>query len=225
MAQANTASSISNGVSELFSCRSIFALLVVVLLGAAGSANAADARSCVVDRVEGPNARYWVAGDWLTVVAGSTVPADAKFATDDETRVLITCGDGTVVTIGTRTEINLENLVAISGRREPVAMQLIYGIIGLFLPDATGAGFEVRTPVAIASVRSTRWLMEWDPKDAAAVFVRSGTVTVRGTISGRYILREGEGITIAAGGETGPVKTWGAARIEQSIGRLGFEWR
>lgn len=190
-----------------------------------GAVLAAELRICEVDRIDGPNARYWEAGTWSDLAVGLAVPVDTKIATGVSTRVRIACDDDTIVSIGSETEVNLENLVATARSQRPVAMQLIEGVIGLFVPKRDGAGFEVRTPVAIASVRSTEWLVEWSPSDAAAVFVRRGEVVVRGKHGKRFVLGDGEGITVTAAGVEGEVKTWGQARIATSTERLGFDWR
>lgn len=206
--------------------RIILAMGLAVVLSAPPAATlGAEPRSCVVDRIEGPGARYWEAGAWSDLAAGLAVPVEAKIVTGADTRVRITCDDDTVVTIGTETEVNLENLVTASVSLNPVAMQLIEGVIGIFLPQRDKAGFRVRTPVAIASVRSTEWLVEWGQGDAAAVFVRRGEVIVRGLHGERFVLGDGEGITVSAAGVAGEIKTWGQARIAASTGRLGFDWR
>jgi hypothetical protein len=206
--------------------RSLIGLvLAVIVSGQLGVARAAEPRTCEVDRIEGPNARYWVAGAWSNLTVGLDVPVEAKIATGVDTRVRIACDDDTVVTIGTQTELNLENFIATALSRQPVAMQLVEGVIGFFVPRRDKGGFEVRTPVAIASVRSTEWLVEWRPGEAAAVFVRSGQVTVRGNIGEPFVLKDGEGITVTAAGVAGEVKTWGQERIAASTERLGFDWQ
>jgi ferric-dicitrate binding protein FerR (iron transport regulator) len=106
-----------------------------------------------------------------------------------------------------------------------VAIQLIEGIIGLVVPQRNWRRFEVSTPVAIASVRSTEWLIEWRRGGSAAVFVRMGEVAVRSAQGERFMLGMGDGITISAAGAAGDVKQWGAARIAESTAMLGFEWR
>jgi hypothetical protein len=153
------------------------------------------------------------------------LPAEAKITTGFETRVRIVCDDGTIVTIGSATEVNLENLVDVADSRRSVAMQLIEGIIGLVIPQRNWRRFEVRSPVAIASVHSTEWLIEWHRGESAAVFVRMGEVAVRSAQSERFILGMGEGITISAAGAAGEVKQWGGARIAESTAMLGFDWR
>lgn len=184
-------------------------------------ASAADPRVCSVEAVEGPEARGWSAGEWSPLRAGQAVAFEAKVSTGPRTRVKISCEDGIVVTVGTGSEVNLGTLAA-SDRS--VVLQLIEGIVGLVAPGGFAA-FDVRTPLAIASVRSTEWLVEHDSADGSAVFVRDGEVAVRVRAGGWFTLGSGEGISIALDGTPGAVKTWGAARISRSTSALGFDWQ
>jgi hypothetical protein len=120
-------------------------VLAVIVSGQLGVARAAEPRTCEVDRIEGPNARYWVAGAWSNLTVGLDVPVEAKIATGADTRVRIACDDGAVVTIGTETELNLENFIATAISRQPVAMQLIEGIIGLFVPRRSGVSIGIQS--------------------------------------------------------------------------------
>lgn len=199
--------------------RALLALGLAALL--ATPASAADPRVCTVEGVEGDTARAWSAGSWAPLGAGVAVGLDAKVATGPETRVRIACDDGLVLTVGAATEVNLETLVAPG---DGVVLQLIEGIVGLFAPAGSGA-LDVRTPVAIASVRSTEWLVEHDRAEGSAVFVRAGRVAVRARAGGRFRLDPGEGISIGLDGTPGPVKAWGPPRIRRSTAALGFDWR
>jgi hypothetical protein len=199
--------------------------LVIFMLAQPAVAYGGESRSCVVDGVEGTGTRYWHSGVWSDVVVKLALPAEAKITTGFDTRVRIVCDNETIISIGSGTEVNLENLVGGADSRRSVAMQLIEGIIGLVMPQQNWTRFEVRTPVAIASVRSTEWLIEWRRGKSAAVFVRMGEVAVRSSHGERFMLGMGEGITISAAGTAGEVKLWGAARIAESTEMLGFDWR
>lgn len=202
--------------------RAVSALGLAALLAAApGLAGAADPRFCTVEAIDGPEALGWHAGEWSPLRAGQAVAFEAKVATDGATRVKITCGDGIVVTVGTGTEVNLESLV---GPAAGVVLQLIDGIVGVLAPEGTES-FDVRTPLAIASVRSTEWLVEHSAGDGSAVFVRAGRVGVAPRRGNRVTLGPGEGITIPPEGPAGQVKTWGEARISRSTAALGFDWQ
>lgn len=181
---------------------------------------AALVRACVVAAVDGPEARQWAAGAWSPLAPGQPVSAEAKLATGPGTRLKLACDGGIVVTVGVGTEVNLETL---AGQGDSVVVQLIEGIIGLLAPPAGWRRFEVRTPLAIASVRGTEWLVEHGA-EASAVFVRDGRVAVRAR-GGGGTLGPGEGITIAAGGGPGEVKVWGPPRIARATAALGFDWQ
>lgn len=182
---------------------------------------AAEARECAVDAVEGADARVWADGAWSPLSPGQPLAAEAKVATGRATRVRIVCDDGIVVTVAPASEVNLESLTSPG---DSVIMQLVHGIVGLFAPERMRR-FEVRTPLAIASVRSTEWLVEHDPAEGSAVFVRAGRVAVGARTGGRFGLGPGEGITITPDGVPGEVKTWGQPRIARSTEALGFDWR
>ena len=179
----------------------------------------ADDAACAVAELDGPSARIWIAGDWTDLAPGAAIPRDAKVVTDAATRVRIVCADGLEVTIGTATEVNLESLSETGGGR---VVQIIEGFLGIF--GGGDSGLRVRTPLLIASVRSTRWTVEQSAADGAAVFVREGRVRVLGRDRREVFLGGGLGVTVSPDGMTGGVKKWGAARIAATMGALGFDW-
>lgn len=186
------------------------------------AATAAQARDCEIARLEGQTVRVWHEGTWSAVGAGPLPPGAMKVETGRETRVEIRCDDGVVVTVGVATEVNLEVLAGTGAGAGEAVLQLIRGIVGVLAPEATG-GFQVRTPLAIASVRSTEWLVEHALADGSAVFVREGRVGVRAPRQ-LVVLEAGEGITVPPSGEAQEVKTWGAERIARSVTALGLGW-
>jgi hypothetical protein len=99
-----------------------------------------------------------------------------------------------------------------------------FGVIGIIAPYRNWKRFEVRTPLAIASVRSTEWLVEHRADSGTAVFARKGGVDVA---SGREVhrLASGDGITITDTGEPPRVKQWSLERIARSGQALGFGWK
>jgi hypothetical protein len=199
---------------------SIFALIFF----APDLAAADGLRTCAVQGVEGNTAQYWQDGVWSPIENALEISADAKIATGPDARVKIVCDDGIIVTIGSGTEVNLEQLAGLADLQTNIFLQLIDGIIAIVAPTRSWGRFEVRTPVAIASVRSTEWLVENDPADGAAVFVRAGTVVVRIQDGRQVRLGRGEGISVSADGVAGETKQWGAARIARSTAALGFDW-
>ena len=196
-------------------------LIAVLLLMAIPISSAAAAPDCEVFRMEGDNARHWQEGVWRPLRPGPLGAGEPKIVTGPSTRVEITCTDGSVLTIGPETEINLETLLA-EGAPRNVVIQLIEGLIGMVAPQ-TKRGVELRSPLAVASVRSTQWLMQHGVT-GTAVFVRAGRVTVT-WFDGTARLDPGEGIDIAPPATAEGVKRWGQARVDGVTTALGFGWR
>ena len=200
------------------------ALLAAISLAVTPVLSDAASRSCAVDGIEGVDARAWHGGLWMPLAVGISVPSEAKIATGLDSRVNIRCDDGITVTIGPGTEVNLERLVGPSGPESSTIVQLVRGIVGIIAPNGTWGLFQVRTPVAIASVRSTEWLVEHGDIDGTAVFVRKGVVEVDSD-GNAVSLAPGDGITISRTRAMSQVKQWGAERIARSGGALGFGWK
>ncbi len=192
---------------------------VAVLL--AGMAGGAVARDCAVTLVEGVPVQVQVAGGWQPLGPGPLPPGAERIATGPGARAEIGCDDGIVLTVGYGSEVALDSLLG-TGRN--VILDLIEGIIGIVAPRPTWDAFQVRTPLAIASARSTEWLVEFSDPSGAAVFVRQGVVAVQGPARS-VTLVAGEGVTLTAAAPDGPVVRWGAPRRAATGGALGFGWR
>lgn len=204
--------------------RALAAAVACLTLEAFGTpAATAQERGCHVSGQEGSGAELWHGGSWAPL-ASAPLPAGAsKIVTDAESRVEITCSDGVTLTIAPDTEVNLEELTAIATRQDNVVLQLIEGIVGLVAPERSFRVFEVRTPLAIASVRSTEWAVAHEGGESAT-FVRAGEVVVRAG-GQRRVLRSGDGVDVSADGRAGPVRRWGAPRVARLNEALGFAWR
>lgn len=202
--------------------KTVRAAVLAILASLGFALPAAAGRDCEVSRLEGDSLSIWQAGTWSELGPGPLPAAAAKLRTGTSARAEIRCDDGLVVTVGVATEVNLEVLVVPGDAG--VLLQLVRGILGLAAPDPVAGGVEVRTPLAIAAVRSTEWLVEHGDAEGSAVFVRAGRVGVRaGTAA--VTLGPGEGVTVEPSGAVQPVKRWGAPRIARSTGALGFDWR
>lgn len=203
--------------------RSMAAGAIAALLPWFAQTSLADERVCHASAIEGGGAALWNGGTWAPL-SGAALPAgESKIVTDGESRVEVTCSDGITLTIAPGTEVNLEELTAVAVPQAGIVLQLIEGIVGLVAPERSFRRFEIRTPLAIASVRSTDWAVI-HRDGASAVFTRAGEVVVR-TLGQPVVLRQGEGIDIAASGLPGPVRQWGAPRVAELNEALGFAWR
>jgi ferric-dicitrate binding protein FerR (iron transport regulator) len=207
-------------------------LSALVLIATSGSAVSHAMTNCSVSAIEGAPVRLQVAGRWSALEAGPLPDGAEAIATGPAARAEITCEADLVVTIGAGTEVSLDSLRS-DGDSEPALLRLLRGIIGIDAPTPAFLGFEVQTPLAVASARSTSWLVESAEVTGAAVFVRSGRVEVLSAERQPLaMLDEGEGITIVPGPDGSlpdpgslNVLEWGAGRIDGAAESLGFGWR
>ena len=100
-------------------------------------------------------------------------------------------------------------------------LRLLDGIVG-FIFKGTGGGVQVRTPSAVASVRSTEWAMRWS-NGVSEVFTREGTVAVSAN-GGSVGLGPGDGVDVSGSGEFKPVVQWKPPRIARFGELLGADW-
>jgi ferric-dicitrate binding protein FerR (iron transport regulator) len=218
----------STGSGSAFPAMAVAATLV--LTATSGTAASHAMTNCSVSAMEGAPVRLQVAGQWSALEPGPLPDGAEAIATGPAARAEITCDADLVVTIGAGTEVSLDALTQAS---DPAILRLLRGILGIDAPTPAFRGFEVQTPLAIASARSTSWMTEYGAVTGTAVFVRSGSVEV--TSAERQplaTLDEGEGVTIVPGPDgalpdpdTINVLEWGPARIDAAAASLGFGWR
>lgn len=191
----------------------------VLFVGMAAPLSAQDAGPCVVRSVEGRATVSAPGAGRHVAEVGLGMGANATLRTAANARVTLLCPDDLRVVVGSGTEIAHARLV--SGGPQPVALRLMRGIAG-FLFDGGGDGVQVRTPSAVAAVRSTEWAMRVED-DASAVFARDGDVFVQGD-DATMRLGSGDGVDVSADGEVGPVVRWGQTRIDLFARLLGPDW-
>jgi hypothetical protein len=201
-------------LKALFRGLSVAAALLV------SSAAAAEERSCEIAQASG-QASLTHDGKRSKAAAGMAVSARDIVRTGGDGRLEIACSDGVVVTIGAETEVGLGSLVGEQGPQETIAMSIHRGIARFLAPVRTWGTFNVHGPAAVASVRSTEWVME-TPKRGTNVLVLGGSVIVRAKTGQGIILGIGHGVDIAADGTMGEAKTWGSERVEKTLQRLGL---
>ncbi|HUE47482.1 MAG TPA: FecR family protein [Aestuariivirgaceae bacterium] len=205
----------------------------LVLISTSSTAASHTMTNCSVSAIEGAPVRLQVAGQWSALQQGPLPDGAEAIATGPGARAEITCEANLVVTIGAGTEVSLDALTADGDGPGSAILQLLRGILGIDAPTPAFRDFEVHTPLAIASARSTSWLVEYAEVTGSAVFVRSGSVEVISTERQPLaVLEEGEGVTIVPGPDGAlpdpgsiNVLEWGPARIGGAAASLGFGWR
>jgi hypothetical protein len=194
--------------------------LAGILLVVAPPAHAEE-RTCAVAELAG-EASLTHDGSRADIGVGTALSASDVLRTGSSGRIDIACSDGTHVTLGPDTDINLGSLVGEQGEGASIGMSLHRGIARFLAPVRTWGAFNVFGPVAVASVRSTEWIME-TPERGTNVFVLAGVVEVQGKRGTTVRLAPKYGVDVAADGAMAEPKVWGAKRVADVLARLGLQ--
>lgn len=181
----------------------------------------AEQRTCEVAEVSG-EATLTHDGSRAAAAVGADLAPSDLLRTGSSGRIDVACSDGTRVTLGPDTEINLGSLVGEQDENASIGMSLHRGIARFLAPVRTWGTFNVFGPVAVASVRSTEWIME-TPKRGTNVFVLDGVVEVQGKRGNTVRLEPTYGVDVAADGTMAAPKKWGAKRVTDVLTRLGLQ--
>ncbi len=189
---------------------------LVLLTAGAGAVEAAIGRVAsstgTVAAVRGPSIVNLAPGDAI-------YPHDIV-RTGPESRLLIIGGDGLRMAIGADTELAVHSyLVPGPTAGIEVVLGLLRGIVRLIGGKSSiPRSIAVDTRTAVASVRSTEWLIESTERGTAVLSIE-GQVTVIGLAGGRVELAPGEGTDVAPGAAPKPAAIWGQARRLDAIAR------
>jgi ferric-dicitrate binding protein FerR (iron transport regulator) len=190
-------------------------------LGGAPASSEGSAADPAVDRIGHVGA---LTGPATVVRDGrpSALHIDAAiYATDrvrtfDRAKLKILFEDGSRLVLGANSVVEIARYAPADDGRGLVG--LIQGAIRVLL-DRAGAWreFDVETAHAVASARSTEWVVVLSP-DGTAVFVVGGRVAV--AAQGRRVtLGPGQGTDVPPGAPPQPVATWGQARVDDVLAR------
>jgi hypothetical protein len=108
-------------------------------------------------------------------------------------------------------------------RRPPAAIRLDDGALLIeFHPTGRQRDFQILTPLAIAAVRGTKWVVEATPGRTSSL-VLTGAVSVSRTDGAAtpVVLRRGQGVDVTPGGGLLQVKSWGRERVRALLARFG----
>ena len=160
-------------------------------------------------------------GESLDSHLGRLLFAGDRVVTPSDGRVLIEFPDRSRLSLGADTQVVLDeySLAPGSGRLKGF-LSLLAGILRMSIVHSTRADdFGIRTQTAIASVRSTDWIVEAGAGDTQ-VFVVSGAVRVSDSGGGGAVeLAAGEGTGVKAGAAPRPASVWGPARAADVLKR------
>ena len=198
-----------------------FTLLTLLLVGLSGQVSAQAPGKCAITHVEGEAVVSARGVGRRSAVVGLGLGTNATLRTGTNTRVVMRCSGDLRVVVGPESAITVSGVL--EGGRTPLGLRLLNGISG-FLLDSNGRNdVQVRTPSAVAAVRSTEWAIQVKDR-ASAVFARDGRVFVFGQDGNNVQLGPDEGVDVTRSGEVGPVVRWGQARIDNFEALLGPSW-
>jgi len=196
----------------------IAAWLTVCVVMAAAPAWAQDTAVGQVVRQQGAVAAQRD-GVMRALHLGAAVHQGDRVFTGSSAKVAIEFRDGSSITVGPATDVEISKYVLDGGRGVRGVVSLLFGIVRTSLSDLWRSGFEVRARAAVASVRSTDWVTESQP-DKSSVFVVDGAVTVKPTAGGEAVVVPAEnGTDVPTGGTPSAVKKWGAKRVKSVLER------
>jgi hypothetical protein len=160
-------------------------------------------------------------GQPSVLILGADVLKGDRIVTGAQSRVKVEFFDRTLLAVGPATDITIaEYLGQTATEKRPSFFSLLLGIARITgLPGSPKRDLEVRARTAVASVRSTDWIIE-AKNDVTSVLVLHGQVAVAGTHDGAtVVLDPEEGTDVKRGAQPTAPKTWGAGRVRDVIAR------
>lgn len=196
-------------------------LTVALVMPLASGAAAQDGVTCAVETVLG-QAEAITDEVRRPLAPLAQVALQDRIETAESGLVTLVCPDDLRITVGPSSVVVL---VDVDQGATGWGATLSTGIARFARPLFGGARFEVRTPTAVASVRSTVWTVE-ATAEATAVFVREGQVVVTPVAAplpdgpAEAVLDAGQGVDVSAAEGLGLIEDWGQTRIAQQEARL-----
>ena len=206
--------------------RTVLATPLALVVGR--PATAQDATVGTVTRVAGtPMVSTGGTSTGSRATVGMTVREGDRIATGAGGRLEIIGPDGTTITIGEQTTLVVSRFLApTGGRRGNGLLDMLEGIVRILLPSSWDR-FDVNTGTAVASVRSTEWLVD-ATADTTGVFVFDGRVQVRGQLRTRGMMVDGVAVSpgfgtdVAANSIPSQPRRWAQPRIDAALARLAL---
>jgi hypothetical protein len=153
---------------------------------------------------------------------GAALHAGDRVTTGRASRLEIRLSDDSIMVIGESSRVQLKEFAPRPGGGGAL-LELLEGILRIDLaPEGVWTDFDVRTYTAVASVRSTQWVVEARP-GRTSVFVVVGSVEVTDRLGrGGVLLEAGFGTDVPFGAPPAEPRRWGAARAASAVARTSM---
>lgn len=155
-------------------------------------------------------------GTPIALRRGADIHATDRLRTLEGAKLEVRFDDGSRLILGADSVVEVARYAPGDGGRG--LLDMVQGVLRVVLDKAAAwSSFDVETANAVASARSTEWVVVLSP-DGTAVFVVDGRVAV--SAQGREIeLGPGEGTDVPPDAPPGPVKRWGQGRVDEVLAR------
>jgi hypothetical protein len=147
--------------------------------------------------------------------------AKDQIVTGAGAKVEIRCEDGSTIVVGDKSRVALSTFVTPPTQRGWTGvLTVIEGILRVTLPGTRRWNrLETVTDTAVASARSTAWIVDARP-DTTGVLALEGRVRVVGrTAGGEVTLAPGQGTDVRPGAPPTQPVTWGLPRADAARAR------
>jgi len=201
------------------SCARKVRLSVFVLAGAIAGVVAAPARAqpheaAVVSAIIGEVLATGPAVTVLPLAPRSKVSVGDLIVTGGGARVELLFVDGSKMTLGESTQIKVSRYDIAGGERH-ASFELSRGLARSVVAKMSDtSSFVIRTPTAIAAVRSTVFCVEYTHDKGTEGVVVEGSLRVTDRGGGIALLEPGFGITVAPGQARNTPEAWPVTRID-----------
>ena len=212
--------------------RTFYTALAALLLGLATPLAQAQATAAgYVTRVRG-DVQVLVDAKVQTLALGSALFLGQRLSTGPDARLEARMKDGSVLTLGERTEFVIEQVAGSSAQAADSRFSLLKGVFraitGKLANGQPASSWQVRTPVAIIGVRGTELWGGFDllgaGRDTLDVVMLDGKgVYVANPQGITELVRVGDGTTVK--GETAPpvgLVPWGEAKLQAAQRSVGW---
>lgn len=169
-----------------------------------------------------------VTGAVMVLRGAERLPASPGMALHEEDGIMtaaqskaeLLIADGSTIVIGPDSTVSVAAFAPAEDGTGRALLELITGILRVTLSGRTPwQSFEVRSATAVASVRSTDWIVD-ATRVKTGVFVVDGRVAVASRQSaGEVALTAGQGTDVPLGRAPTPPKAWGQPRVDGVLAR------